>query len=177
MASDFKASSLDFGVVIAFVAPGFLAFQAVAIYMPSAAALMTAAAEKDQGVGVFLFVVLASLSIGLVVSGVRAITLDNLLRFQHLGSFAVPQLRLNWSRVDDKNLPILLTIRDGHFRHYQFYANTLVAVVVWAIARVAAPGPALHWQHWALIVAVLLALLFSARDSLRRYVIAVNETF
>lgn len=176
MASDLKPSSLDFGVVIAFVAPGFVAFQAASYHMPTARAWMAAASEKEQSVGVFLFVLLASLSMGLVVSGVRALAIDNLLRFRHLlRRLVVPELTLDWSKVDDKRLLVLVTIRDAHYRHYQFYSNTLVALLFWAFSRAFASEPSLPWQHWALITAAVVALLLSARDSLLRYVTAVHQ--
>jgi hypothetical protein len=178
MASDLKPSGLDFGVVIAFVAPGFVALQGASYHMLTVQAWMAAASEKEQSVGVFLFVLLASLSMGLVVSGIRALVLDNLLQFgQLLRQHAVPKLSLDWSKVDDKKLPVLITIRDAHYRHYQFYANTLVAMVFWAFSRASTSRPGMSPQQWALISAILLALLFSARDSFLRYVNAVNRAF
>lgn len=79
MASDLSVSNLDFGVVIALVAPGFVTFQAVSYHMPTARAWMDAATNREQSVGVFLFVLLASLAIGVVVSGVRALVIDRFL--------------------------------------------------------------------------------------------------
>jgi hypothetical protein len=176
MATDLKPSSLDFGVVIAFLAPGFVAFHGASYHAPTARAWMAAAAEKEQSVGVFLFVLLASLSIGLVVSGVRALTIDKLLRLRHLPKrLVVPPLSLDWSKVDEKRLSVLLTIRDAHYRHYQFYSNTLVALLLWACARACAAGPGLLWQHWTLIAAAVVALLLSARESLLRYVTGVQQ--
>jgi hypothetical protein len=176
MASELKPSSLDFGVVIAFVAPGFVAFKAASYHMPTARAWMDAASNKEQSVGVFLFVLLASLSMGLVVSGVRALAIDNLLRSPRiLGRFVVPQITFDWAQVDDKKLSILLTLRDSYFRHYQFYSNTLVALVFWTFSRAFATGPSLPWQQWALIGTGIIALLLSARDSFLRYSDSVNR--
>lgn len=176
MAADLKPSNLDFGVLIAFVAPGFVALQGGSYHVPTARAWMAAAIEKEQGVGVFLFVLLASLSLGLVVSGVRALAIDNLLRFRWLlRRLVVPGLSLDWSKVDDKKLPVLLVIRDGYFRHYQFYSNTLVALLLWTLSHAFSTEPSMSWQYRALIAAALLALLFSARESLLRYVNGVHE--
>lgn len=175
MESDLKPSSLDFGVIIAFVAPGFVAFWATSYHMPMATAWMTAAADKEQNVGVFLFVLLASLSLGLVISGVRALLIDNLLRWRFLGKLVVPPLNLDWSRVNEKKLALLLTIRDNHYRYYQFYSNTLTALVLWAFARAFAVAPRLSWQYWVLIASALVALLLSAREALHRYVTAVGQ--
>jgi len=175
MAEDLKPSSLDFGVVIAFVAPGFVAFLAASYHLPTAGAWMAAASDKQQSVGVFLFVVLASLSLGLVVSGVRSLLVDRLICCRLLGGLRAPSLNLNWSRVDGKNLTLLLTIRDNHYRYYQFYSNSLVASVLWTLARTFSSAPALPWRFWTLVTGILLALLLAARESWVRYVTAVNQ--
>ena len=170
-------SGLDFGVVIAFVAPGFVALQAAASYVHTVAQWMAAASEKEQSIGVFLFVLLASLSVGLAVSGVRALLVDGLLRWSFWGKCAVPQLNLDWSKVDDKTLPVLVTIRDAHYRFYQFYSNTLVALVFWMVSHVLSRSSTApwHWQRWALIGSTTLLLLLSAHNSCRRYTDGVNK--
>jgi hypothetical protein len=177
MAEDLKASNLDFGVMIAFVAPGFVTFQAISYHVSIAQAWMDAASNSDQSVGVFLFVLLSSLALGVVVSGLRALVIDKLLRARLLGSLAVPTLNLDWAKVDVAKLPILLTIRDGHYRHYQFYSNTSIALVLWAAARSFAVGPGLHWYQYIILVATVVALLESARGSFLRYVKAISQAF
>jgi hypothetical protein len=179
MAEDLKTPSLDYGVIVAFVAPGFVAFYATSYQFPGALNWTTAASEKDPTVGIFLFVLLASLSTGLVVSGVRALLVDHVLRSRRLlGRFAVPTCRINWSKVDDKKLRVVNAIRDGHYRYYQFYSNTFVAMVFWVCSRSYAVkgAAALTWGRWALIFAMLLALLVSARESLLRYATALEQS-
>lgn len=176
MAEDLKASNLDYGVIIAFVAPGFVAFHAASYQLSTAQTWMTAASDKEQSVGVFLFVLLASLSAGLIVSGVRALAIDRLLQCRPvLRRFAVPSYAIDWSKMDDKKLSILITIRDGYYRFYQFYSNTFVAMVFWILCRYFAAGPRLKWEYWALIGATLFALLFSARDAMIRYANALQQ--
>jgi hypothetical protein len=177
MAAELKTGNLDFGVIIAFVAPGFVTFQAISYHMPTAQAWMSAASNSEQSVGVFLFVLLASLALGVVVSGVRALVIDKLLRSRLLRSLAVPQLNLNWSKVDVAKLPILLVIRDGHYRYYQFYSNSLVALALWAVSRSFAGSFGLNYYQWAIVIITIVALLESARVSLRRYVEAVGQAF
>ena len=175
MESDFKPPSLDFGILIAFVAPGFVAFWAASYHIPMATAWMTAASDKEQNVGIFLFVVLTSLSLGLVISGVRALVFDRLLRCGLLGKLAIRQLKLDWSKIDEKKLPLLLTIRDNHYRYYQFYSNTLTAFILWVLARAFANATPLSWPFWALSATASVALLLAARESLDKYVVAVDQ--
>jgi hypothetical protein len=175
MAADTPSTNFDFGVVIAFIAPGFLAFHAASYHFPTADAWMSAVSDKDQSVGLFLFVLLASLSLGLVVSGIRALMIDTLICWSFLGKFAVPRSTLDWSRIDEKNLPVLLAIRDNHYRYYQFYANTLVAMVLWMLARGSSSMPALSWPKWTLMLVATAALFLSARDALNRYGAALGK--
>lgn len=177
MADDMKPSGLDFGAIIAFVAPGFFAFRAIAYQLPTAAAWLTAAADKEQSVGVFLFVLLASLALGLVVSGIRALLIDAVLGWSVLGRFAVRPYAIKWASVKDGNLVVLVTIRDNFYRYYQFYANAFVALCMSALARWRSTEPALDKFVLALLVVTLVVLLLSARQSLQRYSDAVTQLF
>lgn len=178
MGSEIKSSVLDLGFVIAFVAPGFVAFPALSYHMPAAGAWMDAASKADQGVGVFLFVLLASLAMGLIVSGVRALTVDNLLFCQGLPQkLRVQKPAIKWGELNGEKLTILVTVRNAFYRHYQFYSNTLVALVFWTACRATADRPSLACWQWVAIGAGIGALLFSARDSLSRYGEAVRQLF
>ena len=136
---------------------------------------MDAASNREQSVGIFLFVLLASLALGVVISGVRALVIDKLLRARLLRSLSVPKLNLDWSKVDEAKLPILIAIRDGHYRYYQFYSNTAVALVLWASTRSVAGGPSLNVYKWGILLVTVVALIESARGSLQGYVRAVGQ--
>ena len=176
MSSEIKTSSLDFGTVIAFVAPGFIGFYALSYHVSSARRWLDAASNKEQTVGVFLMVLLASIAIGLVISGVRQLVIDNLLCSSRLRKFALPKHALDWSKVTNEKLPLLNTIRDGYYWYYHFYSNTLVAVLFWIAARLAA-GISFRWWQWVVIAFAAIALLTSARFSLQRYRGALAEAF
>jgi hypothetical protein len=176
MSSEIKTSSLDFGTVIAFVAPGFIGLYALSYHVLTARTWLDAASNKEQSVGVFLMVLLASIAIGLVISGVRQLVIDNLLCSSRLGRFALPQHALDWSKITEKNLPLLNTIRDGYYWYYHFYSNTLVSVVFWAAARWTA-GVSFRWWHWMVIAFAAIGLLSSARFSLQRYRSALSQAF
>lgn len=120
MSSEIKTSSLDFGTVIAFVAPGFIGLYALSYHVSTAKTWLDAASNKEQSVGVFLMVLLASIAIGLVISGVRQLVIDSLLCSSRLGRFALPKHSLDWSKITDKNLRLLNAIRDGYYWYYQF---------------------------------------------------------
>ena len=136
---------------------------------------MAAASDKEQNVGVFFFVLLASLSFWLVVSGIRALVIDRLLRWRCLGQLALLPLNLDWSKVDDKKLTLLVTVRDNFYRYYQFYANSLVSLILWLVARTFSDAPGLRWPFWVIAVLSAIALFLASRDSMQRYVLAVDQ--
>jgi hypothetical protein len=175
MSEEAKATGLDFGALIAFVAPGFVAFQGLAYHVKIAASWIQAASEKEQNVGVFLFVALASLSIGLAVSGVRALVLDSVLRSRCMCRWRIPESRLNWALIDDVDLQTLVTIRDNFYRYYQFYANTAVALILVAAARLVSSQPKVGCMAQFVFWAAFIVLLLSARQSFDLYVKGINE--
>lgn len=177
MSSEIKTSSLEFGTVIAFVAPGFVGFYAVSYHVATARAWLDAASNKEQTVGVFLLVLLASIAIGLILSGVRQLVIDRILCSRWLGGYALPRLNLDWSQIDDKNLSVLTTIRDGYYWYYQFYSNSCIALTLLLAARAKSSAPGLHWWQWAVISFGVVALLLSARYSLQRYGNALSQAF
>jgi hypothetical protein len=147
----------------------------IAYHLTAAGALVTVAADKEQGVGVFLFVLLASLSIGLAVSGVRDLLIDAPLRWKIRGKQLVAPLALDWSKVKDTNLAILLTIRDNHYRYFQFYSNTAVALVLWSLLYHFSSEQDLSALTWISLAVVVGLLLWAAKRALTRYVQAVKE--
>lgn len=174
MSSEIKTSSLDFGTVIAFVAPGFIGFYALSYHVSTARGWLDAASKKEQSVGVFLMVLLASIAIGLVISGVRQLVIDNLMSSSWLRTLALPKHNLDWSKINTTNLPLLNTIRDGYYWYYQFYSNTFIAVAFWVAARASA-AVSFRWWQWVVIAFAAIALLTSARYSLQRYRSALAE--
>jgi hypothetical protein len=133
------------------------------------------AADKEQGVGVFLFVLLASLSAGLVVSGLRDLVVDAPFRWAFWGKQLVAPLELDWSKVTAENLAILIVVRDNHYRYYQFYSNTAVALVLWFLLHGLSPHPGLPRSMYAFLTVAVILLLWAAKRALSRYVEGVGQ--
>ena len=157
MGDQLKATGLDFGTIIAFVAPGFITLLALAYHVPTAQAWITAAGQQEPNVGGFLFALLASLALGIAVSGARSLLLDDRTTV------------IDWSALDADKLGRLVTLRDNYFRYYQFYANTFLAVILWGTGRLLAQGPRLTFVGFVVWVAVLAILFASARRQLAEY--------
>jgi hypothetical protein len=185
-----KITGVTLGTVIAFVAPGFVGLIAASYHSPLASAWLTAAVDKDQNVGVFFFVLLASLALGIVISGVRALVLDYVytrgIRVIHYARIAeytilepVDLSIIHFDQLaDDRRLTAFETVVEFYYRFYQFYANTFIALLLLLVARsssqVADGWPTLVYL---LIALALVVLFFSARMSLEWYCIAAARLF
>lgn len=156
--------SLDrsFGLIIAFILPGFLCLVGLTPYWPTLATWLSAEPTREPSLGGFLYVVLGSLAAGLIVSAVRWAAIDTL---HHATGIARPDL--NFRRLTENLLAYQLAV-EYSYRYYQFYSNALIANLVFAACYQTAYGlwPLSGWLGFLSLEAILLA---ASRDSLSRF--------
>ena len=173
-----KTFALNFGEAIAFVAPGFLAFKAVSYFSGTAQSWLAAAATGDLTVGPFLFVLLASTVLGIAVSGFRALLIDNLFHCRWLKGWRIGRPDFKWNQLDGAKLESFKFMNEGYYRYFQFYSNSLIALLILLVARFSkTPRPAWTMWYWLAAMLVVGTLFWSAHDSYSRYAKAVNELF
>lgn len=157
-------SSQNFGYLIAFVLPGFVALHALGMLNPSLAAwLQVQAAPGEQPtVGGFLYITLASLAAGITASTLRWLVIDTA---HHWSGIARP----SWddSKLQDR-LGAFEALVTAHYRYYQFYGNSVIALTALLSLHVNQSG------QFDLSVDTPVALLIGlfwlgSRDSLSRY--------
>lgn len=162
-----EVTGQNFGLLIAYVLPGFVSLCAVGQFVPIVAGWLQASAAPDQpaSVGGFLYVTLASVGAGLTVSTVRWALIDTL---HHWTGIRRPP----WddSKLQEK-LGAFEALVENHYRYYQFYANMLVAMFVLVLASFATSGR--EWSNPGLGECGLLILgvvyWAGSRDTLRKY--------
>ena len=158
-----EISARNFGLLIAYLIPGFTALCGAGVFSPAVHAWL--AGPPGPSVGGFLYVTVGSVAAGMTVSAVRWALVDSL--------HAVTGLRRPaWddSKLDVK-LPAFEYIVDNHYRYYQFYANSFVALLFSYVAwRVSAAGGtvAARWLD-AGVMFVESVFLAGSRDALRNY--------
>jgi hypothetical protein len=156
--------SKAFGLTIAFILPGLVGLYALSFFEPRILDWFGLAQKQEASVGGFLFVVVSSIGTGVFVSGLRWLTIDWM--------FGPPPAVESKQRTRDQQTEqIYQDIRIQHYQFYQFYANTLCALVLTYIAWFATVKPALSDAaiRLGVLVGAGFVLFFSARNAVRNY--------
>ena len=151
----------SFGLVIAFLIPGMIGLYAASFYVRMIQEWFGTAASQSTNVGGFLFVVVASVGMGVFISGVRWFALERILWHRPI---SLPDRT-------EKTEPIYQNLVHQHYYFYLFYANSLVALIVLYVAWLAATsrsGGSIAIMS-ALGVGAGVILFFSAKDALGRF--------
>jgi len=156
MASE-ETSLTNFGIVIAYILPGFTALQGFPLLQHASSPWGTGT-TPDPNLPAFFSGTVEALAAGLTVSALRWMILDTL---HHRTGLRRPSR--DFAQLD-KNVAAYEFLGLIHYRYYKFYANMVVALI-WAYA---AREYALGWR--GLLSCPLIVLFFLAsRDSLGKY--------
>jgi hypothetical protein len=158
-------SDKNFGVIIAFLLPGFLFLWGLSYSSTDIATwLARSTADHAPTVGGFLYATLASLAIGLLISAVRWLVIDHIHEWT-----GVPYPDLNFTNLKDKDrYAAFVGAVENHFRYYQYYSNTLISAICAFICYLCTKGnPSL--KIWVATIAITIALFLGSRDALKKY--------
>lgn len=158
-------STQNFGLVIAYLLPGFVALWGVSYFSPTVDAWISASQQNAPTVAGFMYVTLASLAAGVTVSAVRWAIIDQL---HHFTGIRPPPWK--FGNLEGK-LQGYITLIENHYRYYQFYSNMFVAAAFSFVAKAISGGLRPSITPWATIAFLALELVFFAgsRDTLRKY--------
>lgn len=156
--------SKAFGLTIAFLLPGLVGLYALSFFEPRILDWFGLAAQQEASVGGFLFVIVSSIGIGVFISGMRWLFIDWI--------FGAPPAIESRSRTRDQQTEqIYQDIRIQHYQFYQFYANTLCALVLVYIAWFIATNP--PWSNagtrGGVLIGIGVVLFLSARNAVHTY--------
>lgn len=158
-------SSDNFGLLIAYLIPGFITLWALAPFVPELQSWLGTIPESAPTIGGFLYATIASVAAGLIVSAIRWALMDSL---HHVTGIPLPR----WDfRHLERKLAAFESIAEDHYRYYQHYQNGQIAVTIAYVSRLMATGGFLDErpeEHIAFMV-ISLVLFFGARDALRKY--------
>lgn len=155
----------NFGLVIAYLIPGFIALAGVAAVSDVVRTWLGGSADGGPTIGGFLYVTLGSIAAGMTVSALRWALVDTV---HHLTG--LPRPKWDDSRLNEK-LRAVEHLVEVHYRYYQFYANSFVALLSTYLAW--------SWSsnfldtgsgYWIFVVLLAECVFFAAsRDALRKY--------
>jgi hypothetical protein len=150
-------------LVIAYVLPGFLSLWGLRYLSPDVERWLSPGSDSFINLDVVLFVTLASVAAGLIVSAVRWLLVDTL-------HSATGLRRPQWDdALLQSRLQAFEAVVQAHYRHYQFHSNAAVALAfdfgVWWFHS---PAGSRLWPSLAFI-AIECILLATSRDNLQKY--------
>ena len=158
-----EISGRQFGLLIAYLLPGFIGMAGVAPLSPLVAAWLQGQSLGTAGVGPSPFMLMGAVTLGLIISCFRWLLIDSVLHRTGLRRPVWKDHRL------DESLEAFDYLVENHYRYYQFYANTLMAIL-WSylVHRAVKSSPLLG--HGTDLGVILCAVLFAgARDTLAKY--------
>ena len=157
-----ELSARNFGLVIAYLIPGFVTLWGVAEVSDAVHAWLMGGSGAGPSIGGVAFVAAGSLTLGMTVSAVRWTTIDQL---HHLTGVRPPHL--DFANLTER-LDAFYALAENHYRYYQFYANMTVAT---AFTFFLAISNGRRLPAWAFVAFVFIEAIFlaSSRDALRKY--------
>ena len=160
-------TSNNFGLLIAYVLPGFVVLWGMASHSSTISGWLGQATSSAPTVGGFLYVTLASVGLGQLVSTLRWLLIDSL---HHATGIQKPNV--DFSRLKD-SVDAFDRLIEIHYRYYQWHANALIASIVAATLHWFADGFQCH--EFCLLVAIDLLLYFGSRDTMSKYYRRVED--
>jgi hypothetical protein len=159
-------STQHFGLVAAYLLPGFIALAGIALVIPSVAAwLQPSVTSGGSGIGPPVYAVLAATAVGMTISAFRWLLVDH----AHALIFGLKAPAWDVDRLE-RRLAIFNQLVEFHYRYYQFYANTLIAVLwTYSLNRWFATSSLLGPATDVGVLVLCLVLFFGSRDALAKY--------
>ncbi len=164
-------SDHTFGPLIAYLVPGATTLAGLSPFLPTVQSWLASSPTSPPTVSGLLYLSLASVAAGMSVSAVRWATIDTV----HART-GLPPPDLNFASLPGKIEELRLLI-EIHYRHYQFYANMFVAVLI------AYLGYRVHfgWRAFDMCDLALLVLepvfFLTSRDTLKKYYTRSEQLF
>jgi hypothetical protein len=160
---------LNFGTVIAYLIPGFIGVYASARYVDTIHALLGGDKQIPEAAAI-IPITLMALAIGNVINAISWALVRPLIA---LSGVRRPR-DLDYTKLKKEDIPIYNNIVEGNFRYHQFYANTLVAILLLTPTWLMLPlkENAVRNISFFLVTGVLF---FAARDSLQRAYVRMSS--
>lgn len=160
-----ELSARNFGLIIAYLIPGSVVLIGLTFASESARLWLVGASSVGPTVGTFLYVLLASVGAGMTAGAFRWLLLDSAHELTGIRRPTFDESRL-WERLEAFDYLV-----ENHYRYYQFYGNSAVAILMayaaWCIGG--RPGTVAFPLIEMWLVIVIGVFVAGSRDALRKY--------
>jgi len=156
----------NFGLLIAYLLPGFTVLWGISYLVPSVQVWLGVVPSTAPTVGGFLYITIASIGAGMIVSTLRWLIIDTIHHWTGIcpGDWDFAQLQSNVAAFD--------VLGENHYRYYQFYGNGAIALPFLYIARWFSTHnfwpPPLGWGLLG-VLGLEILLFAGSRDTIRKY--------
>lgn len=160
-------TTANFGLLIAYVIPGFILLWGLEPYSATLQGWLTQSTSESATVAGFLYVTVTSVALGMLCSTVRWLIVD---RIHHVTGVTEPR----WNFRDlDNSIAVHEWFIEIHYRYYQWHANSLVGLNIAILLYWGSHG----FSAASLVLTVILdVLLFlGSRDTLHKYYRRVEQ--
>lgn len=138
-----------------------MALMGLADYSETLRIWLGQAGSEAPSIGGFLLLTVVCVLAGMIVTTLRWAAIDRI--HDRTG---LKQPAWDFSQLKNREQGFAIMI-DSHYRYYQFYANSIVAIPILLVGRWSANGFALLELAGGITIAVLF--FAGSRDSLRKY--------
>jgi hypothetical protein len=152
----------NFGLLIAYIIPGFIALLGLSLVSEPIRLWLLGAGASGPSIGGVVYLMLACVAAGMTASAVRWALVDAI---HHRCGLVRPV----WddARLMER-LDAYLTLIEIHYRYYQFYSNSLVALLFSFGIKCRRDGIACGWLEGGVLF-VSVVFYAASRDALSRY--------
>ncbi|MCA9123942.1 MAG: hypothetical protein H6822_20500 [Planctomycetaceae bacterium] len=156
-------SDRNFGLLIAYLVPGFTALLGVSYFSPTVASWLHGANADGPTIGGFLYVTIASVAAGMICSAVRFHVID---RIHHVTGIRHPSW--DFTKLGER-IAAYDRLIEIHYSYYKFHSNGLVALLFFYMARqIAVRHGAMGLEDIGTVFLGVL-LFVTSRDNLAKY--------
>jgi hypothetical protein len=160
----------NFGMIIAFWLPGVILLWGLTYSYPGISAWLNKTSGSEAAtIGGFLYVTLAALAVGMVVSAIRWMIIDVFV-FKYIPVIRVERTEFDFGTLTNKEVfAVFQGAVENFYRFYQYYSNTLVSILAAIVVYFFRGKEIIGCFSWLAIVFTCIALFLASRDSLKNY--------
>jgi hypothetical protein len=165
-----QTSHWQFGLLVAYILPGFVALFGIAPLVPMVAKWLQPVNLSELSVGPTVYAILAAITFGMIASCFRWLTIDHLHEWMGVR-------RPDWNDIHLENrLSAFNYLVEIHYRYYQFYANMIVSILAcYGLNRFMRTMPFLGLRTDFAVLFLCAVLFIGSRNALSNYYTATRR--